>query len=113
MFLQISQNSQENNRARVSLLIKLQTPASACNFISKETLAQVLSCEFYEISKNTFLHKTHLLATSVHTVTELKKVISIKVIIHLVRTQNLSNFLFIISKNFAYVRNDIASKFYF
>ena len=26
----------------------------ACNFIKKETLAQVFSCEFYEISKNTF-----------------------------------------------------------
>ena len=28
----------------------------ACKFIKKETLAQVFSCEFYEISKNTFLH---------------------------------------------------------
>ena len=26
----------------------------ACNFIKKETLAQVLFCEFLEISKNTF-----------------------------------------------------------
>ena len=26
----------------------------ACNFIKKETLAQVLSCEFCKISKNTF-----------------------------------------------------------
>ena len=26
----------------------------ACNFIKKETLAQVFSCEFCEISKNTF-----------------------------------------------------------
>ena len=26
----------------------------ACNFIKKETLAQVFSCEFYEISKNNF-----------------------------------------------------------
>ena len=26
----------------------------ACNFIKKETLAQVFSCEFYEIFKNTF-----------------------------------------------------------
>ena len=26
----------------------------ACNFIKKETLAQVFSCEFLEISKNTF-----------------------------------------------------------
>ena len=27
--------------------------AGACIFIKKETLAQVFSCEFYEISKNT------------------------------------------------------------
>ena len=30
-----------------------QTP-EACNFIKKETLAQVFFCEFREISKNTF-----------------------------------------------------------
>ena len=45
VFLEISQNSQENTCARVSFLIK---------FIKKETLAQVFSCEFCEISKNTF-----------------------------------------------------------
>ena len=28
--------------------------AQACNFIKKETLAQVFSCEFWNISKNTF-----------------------------------------------------------
>ena len=28
--------------------------SEASNFIKKETLAQVFSCEFYEISKNTF-----------------------------------------------------------
>ena len=37
--------SQENTCARVSFLI---------NFIKKETLAQVFSCEIFEISKNTF-----------------------------------------------------------
>ena len=35
----------------------------ACNFIKKETLGQVFSCEFCEISKNTFLTK-HLRATA-------------------------------------------------
>ena len=30
----------------------------ACNFIKKETLAQVFSCEFYGISKNTFSYRT-------------------------------------------------------
>ena len=30
----------------------------ACNFINKEALVQVFSCEFCEISKNTFLQNT-------------------------------------------------------
>ena len=34
-----------------------------CNFIKKETLAQVFSCEFCEISKNTFFTE-HLLVTA-------------------------------------------------
>ena len=45
-FLEISQNSQENICAR------------ACKFIKKETLVQAFSCEFCEISKNTFLQNT-------------------------------------------------------
>ena len=35
------------------------------SFLIKETLAQRLSCEFCEISKNTFLHGTSLVAASV------------------------------------------------
>ena len=50
MLLEISQNSQENTCARVSLLIKLQ--------------AQVFSCEFSEISKNTFFYRTPPVAAS-------------------------------------------------
>ena len=52
----ISQNSQENTYAGVSLLIKWQ--ASACNFIKKETLSQVFFCGFCECFKNTFLQNT-------------------------------------------------------
>ena len=33
-------------------------------FIKKETLTQVFSCEFHEISKNTFFHRTPLVAAS-------------------------------------------------
>ena len=54
VFLEISRNSQENTCTRVSFLIKSQ--AEACNFIKKQTLAQVFSCEFCEISNNTFSH---------------------------------------------------------
>ena len=42
--------------ARVSFLV---------NFIKKETLTQVFSCKFCEISKNTFFHRTPLVAASV------------------------------------------------
>ena len=52
MFLEILQYSRENTCGRVYFLIKLQS--SACNFIKKETLAQVFSCEFCEISQNNF-----------------------------------------------------------
>ena len=45
MFLEISQNSQENN-------------LQACNFIKKETLAQLFACVFCEISKNIFSDNT-------------------------------------------------------
>ena len=36
----------------------------AFNFIKKETLAQVFSCEFCEISKNTFFYRTPPVAAS-------------------------------------------------
>ena len=67
VFLEISQNSRENTSARVSFLIKLQ----AYNFIKKETLAQVFSCEFCEISKNIFLYRTPLVAASADAVWKL------------------------------------------
>ena len=67
VFLKVSQNSQESTCARVSFIIKLQT--QGCNFIKKETLTQVLSCEwFYKICKKTpprnFLTKPHPTTTS-------------------------------------------------
>ena len=58
MFLEISQNSQEHIYARVSPV------PEACNFIKNETLAPVFSCEFCEISKDTFFYRTPLVAAS-------------------------------------------------
>ena len=55
-FLKILQNLQENACPRVGFLIKLQT--SACNFISKMTLTQVFCCDFSDVPKNSFLHRT-------------------------------------------------------
>ena len=49
MFLEISKNSQENTCARVSF----------------EILAQVFSCEFCEIFKNTFFYRAPPVAASV------------------------------------------------
>ena len=48
MFIEISQNSQENT---------CDSANTCANFIKKETLAQVFSCEFCEISKNTFFEE--------------------------------------------------------
>ena len=57
VFLEISQNLREDTCAR-----ELYRP-KACNFIKKETLAQVISCEFCEISMNTFFTE-HLWTTA-------------------------------------------------
>ena len=54
--LTVLQNSQESICARVSFSIKLQ--AKANNFIKKETLTQMFSCEFCEILKNIFSYRT-------------------------------------------------------
>ena len=61
VFLEALQNSQENTCTRVSALMKLQ--ASNFNFITKEALAQIFSCEICEISQNTFF-TAHLRATA-------------------------------------------------
>ena len=55
MFLEISQNSQEKTCASLffNKVVGLQA-SRPFNFIEKETLAQVFSCEFCEICKNTF-----------------------------------------------------------
>ena len=49
---------------KVSLEISENSP-EARNFIKNETLAQVFSCEFCEISKNTFFYRTPLMAAYV------------------------------------------------
>ena len=54
MFLEVSQNLQENTRARFYFLIKLQP----CSFIKKQTLEQGFSWEFCELPKNTFSQRT-------------------------------------------------------
>ena len=43
---------------------KLYILPQDCNFIKNETLAQVFSCEFCEISQNTFFYRTPPVAAS-------------------------------------------------
>ena len=61
MFLEILQSSQDHTCARGSVLIEFKT----CSFIRNESLAQVFSCEFCEISENTFFYGTPPVADSV------------------------------------------------
>ena len=62
VFLKISQNSQENTCAWIFFFNRLKT-LTACNFIKKETLAQMLSCESCEIFKKTYFAE-HLRTTA-------------------------------------------------
>ena len=65
VFLEISQYSQENTCARVSFLsLRTQSLPQACSFIKKETLTQAFSCEYCEISKNTFFFTEQLRTTA-------------------------------------------------
>ena len=58
VLLEISQNSQENTCARA--FFNKDAGLKACNFIKKEDLAQVFSCEFCEIPiKKVFLKILH------------------------------------------------------
>ena len=61
VFLETSQNSHENACARDSVI----SEAEACNFMKKEILTQVFSCEFCEIAKNTFSFRTSPVAAPV------------------------------------------------
>ena len=59
-----SQNSQEKACIRDSILTKLHSCKKECKKgCKKETLAQVFSCEFSKISKNTFFTE-HLRTTA-------------------------------------------------
>ena len=64
VFLETSQTSQENTCAGDCFNKVAGLTPQAYNFIKKESLAQVFSCEFCEISKNTFFYRTSPVATS-------------------------------------------------
>ena len=56
----VLRNFAKIERKHLAILKKLQ----ACNFITKENLAQLFCCEFCEISKNTFSYRTPPVAAS-------------------------------------------------
>ena len=47
-----------NTGIQLNYNLKKENLPKACNFIKKESLAQVFSCEFCRISKNTFFNRT-------------------------------------------------------
>ena len=63
--IQLSEDvTQRCSVKKVFLEISQNSATRACNFIKKETLAQVFSCEFCEISKNIFFYRTPLVVAS-------------------------------------------------
>ena len=71
----------------------LEISPNACNFIKKETLAQVFSCEFCEISKNTFFRRTPLVAASVEKVCSQSQSLGSHLFICFLQTSMLVKFL--------------------
>ena len=60
VILEISANSQQKHLCQILFFNKVA--GATCNFIKKKTLAQVFSCEFCEISKNSFFYRRPLVA---------------------------------------------------
>ena len=67
VFLEICQNSEKNNSARVSFLIKLL--ARPATLLKKRLWHRCFPVNFCEISKNTFFHRIPLVAASEYTTT--------------------------------------------
>ena len=59
-----SNGNKSNNHEGNSKTLLQNSQGDACIFSKKETLAQVFSCEFFNISKNTFSYRTHPVAAS-------------------------------------------------
>ena len=76
VFLKILKNAQQNNCARVSFLIKLQS--SGLQLYQKETLVEVFSYGFCKISKNNFSNRAPPVAASVECKKQVKALFSLK-----------------------------------
>ena len=65
VFLNISQNSQKKPCASLFFLTQSCRPQRGATLLKKETLAQLLSCEFCETFQNTFFNRTRPMAASI------------------------------------------------
>ena len=64
MFFKISQNLLQKNLCQSLFFKKVAGLRPGTNFIQKETLAQVFSCEFCKILENFFLQNTPVAASN-------------------------------------------------
>ena len=60
-----SSRKKKIKKFEIILIPSINITTQVCNFIKKESLAQVFSCEFCKISKNTFPYRTPPVAASV------------------------------------------------
>ena len=73
---QVSHKFHQYRSSRPEVFYRKGVP-QVCNFIKKETLAQVFSREFCEISKNNFFHRTPPVVASVNKLNICQRTISI------------------------------------
>ena len=85
---QVSHKFHQYRSSRPEVFYRKGVPR-VCNFIKKETLAQVFSCEFCEISKNTFFHRTPPVAASVNKLNICQRTISISCFEFITLYQNI------------------------
>ena len=64
VFLEISQNAKGKHLCQGLVFNKVAGLEALRFLLKKKTLPQVFSCEFYEISKNIFFHRTTAVAAS-------------------------------------------------
>ena len=110
VFLEILQKSQENICTRVSFLIKLQVSDLPCSSVKKDTLTQSLSCEFCEISKNSFFYKRPLVGASENIMQQCKQVLnSLANQLQALNSQNTWVFFHLTSDKFFFTKSKNAT----
>ena len=68
IFISIFYRSSHRRCSVKNMFLETSQISQACNFIEKNTLAQMFSCEFCEISKNTFTEHLQKTASIFNTI---------------------------------------------